>query len=85
MDINSIENTKFVPENIYSLWVSYYPKGEYSISYLKINNNCEAAAYIVKKNETKYIIKYVESEEKKIEDIVPIIEGSNVNIMVSIQ
>ena len=54
------------------MWISPYPEGEYSISYLN-QAYTQAAAYIITQKKS-VVVKYIETTEKKIENVVPTIE-----------
>lgn len=62
--INENEGKSYSIDNINSLWISPYPEGEYSISYLNSSYN-QAAAYIVSQKKS-VVVKYIETSEKKI-------------------
>lgn len=59
--LNENENKTYSIDNINSLWISPYPEGEYSISYLN-DSISQAAAYIVTQN-VSAVVKYIESRE----------------------
>ena len=88
MIIRPIDPRQKYFENIDNVWINKYPFGSYIVTYVH-DKQSYTASYIVNQNNKMKIIKFVETNNKNIEEAVPTIKiqfdkkGENTNIGVS--
>ena len=71
-EINTQEKKIYQHENIDKVWINKYPIGSYIVTYAH-DSLSNTATYIVNQNNNMKIVKFVETNNKKIEEAVPTI------------